>query len=591
MNFKRLGLILSIILASAAGASASSAGHPTWKKYSDAGSEAFKEKRFDDAEKYFEMAVKESEQFGFDDDRLATSLNDLANTYNANYHDETTRVAKFKDAERLYKRALQIREKLLGPNHLEVAQTLSDLAAWCQKGLKDSEPLNKRALEIREKALGPEHSDVAQSLYQLAEVLNHKERKSEAEPLYKRALAIWEKTPASDEKIALCLDGLAETYLRTDREAEAEPHLKRALGIWEKQSKREFTVLDHLHKLTVIYRKQSNQKGLEDVYKHNLAITEEKYGAESPQVGEDLEELAQLYRDQKRYEEAEPLYARILAIRTAMLGEENSSEGTAIDLSALKPIIIGAKDFLPKHENLRSASQRRLESLKTKFPALVKSQKYSSGQNSGEQVFFRIAASLLAEEGNNAAAEAFLKLDLANAELCPDYDALGDSNYQLGLIYYKQKKYAKAEVMFKRSARIIEKLFGSESEKLGTNLSFLASCYRHQGNYAEAERDFKRALEIVDKTCKERSSSEKVKLPLLGNLAALYYRKHKYSEAEPLYKTWITIYESSRAQGDAIVLQPLKDYAALLRKTNRIDEAAKLEAKFIDAPAKKSVIW
>lgn len=586
MNFKRLGIILYISLASATAASASSAGHPTWQKYSDAGSEAFREKRFDDAEKYFELAVNEAEKFGFDDDRLATSLNDLANTYDANYHYETTRVAKFKDAEQLYKRALQIREKLLGPNHLEVAQTLSDFAAWCQKDLKYSEPLNRRALEIREKALGPEHSDVAQSLYQLAEVFNHMERKSEAEPLYKRALAIWERTPASDEKIALCLDGLAETYLRTDREAEAEPHLKRALGIWEKQSKREFTALDHLHKLTVIYRKQSNQKGLEEVYKHYLAITEERYGAESPQVGHDLEELAKLYRDQERYEEAEPLYVRILAIRTTMLGEENSSERTAIDLSALKPIIIGAKDFSPKHENLRSASQRRLEALKTKFPALVKSQKYSSGQNSGEQVFFRVAARLLVEQGNNAAAEAFLKLDLANAELCPDYDALGASNYQLGLIYYKQKKYAKAEVMFKRSARIFEKLFGSESENLGTNLSLLASCYQHQGNYAEAERDFKRALEIAEKKCKEHSGSEIMKLPLLGNLAALYCRQHRYSEAEPLYKSWLTIYETSHAQENAIVSRPLKDYAALLRKTKRIDEAAKLEAKYNVAPEK-----
>lgn len=587
MNFKRLGLILSIILASATAACASSAGHPTWQKYSDAGSEAFKENRFDDAERYFEMAVKEAEQFGFDDDRLASSLNDLANTYNANYHYETTRAAKFKEAERLYKRALQIREKLLGPNHLEVAQTLSDLAAWSQKDFKYSEPLNKRALEIREKALGPEHSDVAQSLYQLAEVFNHKERKSEAEPLYKRALGIWEKTPASDEKIALCLDGLSETYLRTAREADAEPYLKRALGIWEKQSRREFTVLDHLHKLAAVYKRQGNQKELEEIYKHHLAITESKYGADSPYVGPRLKELAELYRDQKRYEEAEPLYARIFSIRKSMLGEYNPSEGAASAFAALEPFVTGIKDFLPKFDNSRSDSQGQNIALNSRFPALEEAKKYSSAPiSTDEPGLFRMAGSLFADQGNNVSAEAMLKVDLVNSELCPDYDALGASNYKLGLLYYRQKKYAKAEVMFKRSARIIEKLIGSESEELGTNLSYLAYCHQHQGNYADAERYYKRALEIADKTCKEHSGSEEMKLPLLGNLAAMYCRQHKYSEAEPLYKSWLSIYESSHAQGDALVSQPLKDYAAMLRKTNRFNEADKMEAKFNVAPAK-----
>ena len=48
----------------------------------------------------------------------------------------------------------------------------------------------KRSLAIREKALGPDHPDVARSLNNLAELYDDQGRYADAEPLYKRSLAI-----------------------------------------------------------------------------------------------------------------------------------------------------------------------------------------------------------------------------------------------------------------------------------------------------------------------------------------------------------------------------------------------------------------
>src|SRR2546430_4716942 len=53
------------------------------------------------------------------------------------------------------KKALDVAEKAVGPEHPPVATSLA-------------EPLYKRSLAIREKALGPDHPDVAQSLVNLA---------------------------------------------------------------------------------------------------------------------------------------------------------------------------------------------------------------------------------------------------------------------------------------------------------------------------------------------------------------------------------------------------------------------------------------
>jgi tetratricopeptide (TPR) repeat protein len=57
----------------------------------------------------------------------------------------------------------------------------------------DAEPLYRRALSIREKGLGPSHPDVAISLDKLVELYRKQGRYADAEPLYKRALAIREK--------------------------------------------------------------------------------------------------------------------------------------------------------------------------------------------------------------------------------------------------------------------------------------------------------------------------------------------------------------------------------------------------------------
>jgi tetratricopeptide (TPR) repeat protein len=81
---------------------------------------------------------------------------------------------KYDEAELLYRRALAIREKVLGPDHPDVAASLNNLATLLDKQGKydEAEPLYRRALAIRKKVLGPDHPDVAASLNNLAALLH-----------------------------------------------------------------------------------------------------------------------------------------------------------------------------------------------------------------------------------------------------------------------------------------------------------------------------------------------------------------------------------------------------------------------------------
>ena len=67
---------------------------------------------------------------------------------------------------------------------------------------------DEQALEIKEKALGPEHPDTALSLDKLAALLLHLGRHADAEPLYRRALAILEKALPGHPNTQTCAENL-----------------------------------------------------------------------------------------------------------------------------------------------------------------------------------------------------------------------------------------------------------------------------------------------------------------------------------------------------------------------------------------------
>jgi len=60
--------------------------------------------------------------------------------------------------------------------------------------LAEAEPLFRRALAMTEKSFGPEHPNVATCLNNLALLLIATNRLAEAEPLFRRALANYEKS-------------------------------------------------------------------------------------------------------------------------------------------------------------------------------------------------------------------------------------------------------------------------------------------------------------------------------------------------------------------------------------------------------------
>jgi len=95
------------------------------------------------------------------------------------------------DAEKSFVAAVKEAEGF-GPDDPRLATSLNNLAEVyrAQGRYGEAEPLDKRALAIWEKALGPEHPDVATSLENYAALLRKTNREAEAATMEARVKAI-----------------------------------------------------------------------------------------------------------------------------------------------------------------------------------------------------------------------------------------------------------------------------------------------------------------------------------------------------------------------------------------------------------------
>jgi len=84
----------------------------------------------------------------------------------------------YAEAEPLFRRGLEIREAQLGKDHLDVANSLNNLAAlfWAQGNYAEAEPLFRRALVIWEAQLGKDHPNTQTARRNLKSLLDKMQR-------------------------------------------------------------------------------------------------------------------------------------------------------------------------------------------------------------------------------------------------------------------------------------------------------------------------------------------------------------------------------------------------------------------------------
>jgi tetratricopeptide (TPR) repeat protein len=215
----------------------------------------------------------------------------------------------------------------------------------------EAELLYRRALAIDEKSYGTDHPNVAIRLNNLAELLRVTNRLDEAEPLVRRVIKIFEKTYGPDHpNVATSLNNLALLLQATNRLGEAEPLMRRALAIDEKAlgpDHPDFAI--DLNNLALLLKATNRLGEAEPLVRRLLEIFEKTYEPDHPNIATGLNNLAGLLRITNRQDEAEPLYLRALAIDEHAYGPDHPD--VARDLNNLA-ILLQARNRLGEAEPL-----------------------------------------------------------------------------------------------------------------------------------------------------------------------------------------------------------------------------------------------
>jgi len=186
--------------------------------------------KFIHKEKYINRAKYWVERCQEKNDSYALLLNNLARIYYL--------TGEYEEAEPLYMKALKLRKKLLGEEHLDTVISYDNLGElyYSMELYKNSEKLYIKALKIRENFLGKEHLDTALSYDNLGELYYSMELYKDSEKLYIKALKIRENFLGKEHlDTATNYNNLALIYVSMKEYKQAEPLYKKALEITKKE--------------------------------------------------------------------------------------------------------------------------------------------------------------------------------------------------------------------------------------------------------------------------------------------------------------------------------------------------------------------
>jgi tetratricopeptide (TPR) repeat protein/CHAT domain-containing protein len=473
------------------------------------------------------------------------------------------RAGRTSEAIEIAQRALQIRERILGPSHPDYAQSLNNLARlyYAMGAYAKAEPLYRQALEIRRKALGEAHPDFAQSLNNLAGLYVSMGAYAKAEPLYRQALEIRRKALGeAHPDFATSLNNLATLYQLMGAYAKAEPLYRQALEIRKALGETNPDYADILNNLAELYKTIGDNAKAEPIYRQSLEIRRKALGEAHPDYAQSLSNLAGLYFSMGDYAKAEPLYRQALEIRQKALGEAHPDY--AITLNNLAQLYRTMGDYGKAEPLYRQSLEIRRKALGEAHPD------YATSLNS--------LAFMYSTMGDYAKAEPLYRqaLEIDRKALGVAHPDYATHLNNLAGLYFTMGDYARAEHLYRQVVEIYRKALGEAHADYANSLNNLAGLYSSMGDYGKAEPLHRQALEIRRKALGEAHPDY---ANSLNNLAELYYRTLNYAMAEPLYRQAVEIRQ--KALGEA---HP--DYATSLNNLGRlyysIGDYAKAEPLF-----------
>jgi tetratricopeptide (TPR) repeat protein len=249
---------------------------------------------------------------------------------------------RYTEAEQLFRKSAEQREKVLGAEHKNTLKSKYWLAATLHELQKyvEAEQLLRQSVEQREKVLGADDVYTLTSKYQLALALHKQQKYAEAEQLLRWSVQQQEKLFGADSETTLeSKYWLAVTLREQQKHAEAEQLLRQLVEQQEKMLGADHKdTLKSKFWLAVTLHSQQKYAEAEQLLRQLVEQQEKVLGADHKDTLESKywSEVTLLLHEQQKYVEAEQLLRQAAEQREKVLGSvhkntlesKNSSEVT-----------------------------------------------------------------------------------------------------------------------------------------------------------------------------------------------------------------------------------------------------------------------
>jgi CHAT domain-containing protein/Tfp pilus assembly protein PilF len=333
------------------------------------------------------------------------------------------RAGAFDEARSMFERALRLSEAARGPDDIDVAMVIFDLAGNALEAHDDARArsLYQRAVVTFDRLWGADHPYPAMARSRLALLQQRAGQRRKAEDLLRPALATIERSLGSEHPwFVRCLITLANLRDDAGDTEEAEAIDRRALAILAR-THQTGTMLDAtlLNNLADLHRQRNDYATAEALFQRSLAIGERLQGPDTYFVSTAWQNLGIVARERKDYAAALTYYARALAIRERIAGSDSA----------------GLAGLLSNLANVYRATGNDALALETHFRALHLWEKVAGPYARGTLVSVGNIARTYASQGDIANALAFQRRADAILETQMSLDlAAGSERQKLALV-------------------------------------------------------------------------------------------------------------------------------------------------------------
>jgi len=248
-------------------------------------------------------------------------------------------------AEPMYAEARAVLEPIVGRRHPSMAQVLNNLALlrYMRGDYAAALPLYEEALATREALLAENDPNVGQSLNGYAACLEGMEEYERSHAVYERSLALRKRVLEPDhEDIAKSMNNLGGILMKMGRPAEAEPLFSEALAMRRRRLGDDHPdVAWSLTTLGDLQNGRGDHAAAEKSYLEALGIREKALGTRHTYYAQSLSALASVEAAQGRGKQAVAHFREAVGTletqRTSVLGDERAraSYSGRLGLSAL----------------------------------------------------------------------------------------------------------------------------------------------------------------------------------------------------------------------------------------------------------------